>query len=411
MQLRYGINPHQAARVVDRQAPAPVQVVHGQPSYINLLDALTGWQLVAEASAAVGRPVAASIKHVSPAGVAAAGPLDAVTRETWGLDTSAGPLTAAYARARDADPKSSFGDLIAVSEPVDAELADLLRRVVSDGVIAPGFEPGVAASLAAKKHGRFLVLEAARPYEAPVRERREVLGLTLEQEADLAPITAAVLHPAGLRAAGPAADGPSAAERPAAGQGADGPPAGVLALPVSAVPGALIAMVTARYTQSNSIALVRDGVTVGIGAGQQNRVDCVRLAAAKARVWWLRRHDQIRALPLVAGMSRQDRLNWQIRMADGDLTPVQRAEFGRLFPGTSAELTAAERARWAGLLTGVTLASDGYLPFRDNIDHASQAGVRHVVEPGGSSRSDEVAAACAEYGMTLTRTGLRLFRH
>jgi phosphoribosylaminoimidazolecarboxamide formyltransferase/IMP cyclohydrolase len=396
MQLRYGINPHQAARVVDRQAPAPVQVVHGQPSYINLLDALTGWQLVAEASAAVGRPVAASIKHVSPAGVAAAGPLDAVTRETWGLDTSAGPLTAAYARARDADPKSSFGDLIAVSEPVDAELADLLRRVVSDGVIAPGFEPGVAASLAAKKHGRFLVLEAARPYEAPVRERREVLGLTLEQDADLAPITAAVLHPAGLRAAGPAADGPSA---------------GVLALPVSAVPDALIAMVTARYTQSNSIALVRDGVTVGIGAGQQNRVDCVRLAAAKARVWWLRRHDQIRALPLVAGMSRQDRLNWQIRMADGDLTPVQRAEFGRLFPGTSAELTAAERARWAGLLTGVTLASDGYLPFRDNIDHASQAGVRHVVEPGGSSRSDEVAAACAEYGMTLTRTGLRLFRH
>jgi phosphoribosylaminoimidazolecarboxamide formyltransferase/IMP cyclohydrolase len=387
MQLRYGINPHQAARVVDQPAPAPVRVVHGQPSYINLLDALTGWQLVAEASAAVGLPVAASMKHVSPAGVAAAGPLDAVTRETWGLDTSAGPLTAAYARARDADPKSSFGDLIAVSEPVDAELADLLRRVVSDGVIAPGFEPGVAASLAAKKHGRFLVLEAARPYEAPVLERREVLGLTLEQEADLAPITAAVLHAAGA------------------------PSADVLALPVSARPDALIAMVTARYTQSNSVALVRDGVTVGIGAGQQNRVDCVRLAAAKARVWWLRRHDQIRSLPVLAGMSRQDRLNWQIRMAGGDMTPVQRAEFGQLFPGVSAELTAAERARWAGLLTAVTLASDGYLPFRDNIDHASRAGVRHVVEPGGSIRSDEVAAACAEYGMTLTRTGLRLFRH
>jgi len=156
---------------------------------------------------------------------------------------------------------------------------------------------------------------------------------------------------------------------------------------------------------------VRDGVTVGIGAGQQNRVDCVRLAAAKARVWWLRRHDQVRALPVLAGLPRQDWLNWQIRIADGGMTPVQRAEFGRLFPGTSAELTAVERARWTGQLTGVTLASDGYLPFRDNIDHASQAGVRHVIEPGGSSRSDEVAAACAEYGMTLTRTGLRLFRH
>jgi phosphoribosylaminoimidazolecarboxamide formyltransferase / IMP cyclohydrolase len=393
MQLRYGINPHQAARVVHQPAPAPVRVVHGQPSYINLLDALTGWQLVAEASAAVGLPVAASMKHVSPAGVAAAGPLDAVTREAWGLDASTGPLPAAYARARDADPKSSFGDLIAVSEPVDAELADLLRRVVSDGVIAPGFEPGVAASLAAKKHGRFLVLEAARPFEAPVLERREVLGLTLEQEADLAPITAAVLQ---VAAAVPPAGVPSAS---------------ALALPSSARPDALIAMVTARYTQSNSVALVRDGITVGIGAGQQNRVDCVRLAAAKARVWWLRRHDQIRSLPVLAGMSRQDRLNWQIRMADGDMTPVQRAEFGRLFPGTSAGLTAAERARWADRLTGVTLASDGYLPFRDNIDHASQAGVRHVVEPGGSSRSDEVAAACAEYGMTLTRTGLRLFRH
>jgi phosphoribosylaminoimidazolecarboxamide formyltransferase / IMP cyclohydrolase len=386
MQLRYGINPHQAARIVDRQVPGPVRVVHGQPSYINLLDALTGWQLVTEAASAVSLPVAASVKHVSPAGVAAAGPLDAVTRETWGLDASAGPVTAAYARARDADPKSSFGDMIAVSEPIDAELAGLLRRVVSDGVIAPGFEPGVAASLAAKKHGRFLILEASQSVEAPVLERREVLGLTLEQDADRVPITAEV-----LRAAGSAA--------------------GLLPLPAGARADALIAIVTARYTQSNSVALVRDGVTVGIGAGQQNRVDCVRLAAAKARVWWLRRHDQIRALPALAGLPRQDRLNWQIRIADGDMTPVQRAEFGRLFPGTSAELTAAERARWAGQLGGVTLASDGYLPFRDNIDHASQAGVRHVVEPGGSSRSDEVAAACAEYGMTLTRTGLRLFRH
>jgi phosphoribosylaminoimidazolecarboxamide formyltransferase/IMP cyclohydrolase len=405
MQLRYGINPHQAARVVDREVPAPVRVVHGQPSYINLLDALAGWQLVAEAASAVGLPVAASVKHVSPAGVAAAGPLDAAARQTWGLDASAGPVTAAYARARDADPKSSFGDMIAVSEPVDAELADLLRRVVSDGVIAPGFEPGVTASLAAKKRGRFLILESL-PVDAPLLERREVLGLTLEQDADLTPITAAV-----LAAAEPSGAAPPAAEPSAGVPSAGVPSAGVRARPASAQADALIAMVTARYTQSNSVSLVRDGAAIGIGAGQQNRVDCVRLAAAKARVWWLRRHDQVMALPVLAGMARQDRLNWQIRLAEGDMTPVQRAEFGRLFPGTSPDLTAAERARWAGLMTGVTLASDGYLPFRDNIDHASQAGVRHVIEPGGSSRSDEVAAACAEYGMTLTRTGLRLFRH
>jgi phosphoribosylaminoimidazolecarboxamide formyltransferase / IMP cyclohydrolase len=233
-----------------------------------------------------------------------------------------------------------------------------------------------------------------------------VLGLTLEQDADLTPITAAV-----LAAAEPSGAAPPAAEPSAGVPSAGVPSAGVRARPASAQADALIAMVTARYTQSNSVSLVRDGAAIGIGAGQQNRVDCVRLAAAKARVWWLRRHDQIMALPVLAGMARQDRLNWQIRLAEGDMTPVQRAEFGRLFPGTSPDLTAAERARWAGLLTGVTLASDGYLPFRDNIDHASQAGVRHVIEPGGSSRSDEVAAACAEYGMTLTRTGLRLFRH
>jgi phosphoribosylaminoimidazolecarboxamide formyltransferase / IMP cyclohydrolase len=380
MQLRYGINPHQAARIVSQDTGGPLRVLHGQPSYINLLDGLSGWQLVREASAAVGLPAAASVKHVSPAGAAVAGSLDEVTRETWGLDASAGPLTSAYARARDADPKSSFGDMIAVSGPVDAELAELLRRVVADGIVAPGFAPGVAAVLAAKKGGTFLVLEADPEWVPPRAERREVFGLTLEQDADLAPITAELLT-------------------------------GGAGLPPSVVRDALLGMVTARYTQSNSVALVRDGVTLGIGAGQQSRVDCVRLAAGKAMAWWLRRHPHVRALAQVPGMSRQDRLNWQLRLADGDMTPSQLAEFSRLFPGHDPELDQAERSSWAELLSGVTLVSDGFLPFRDNIDHASRAGVRHVVEPGGSSRSDDVAAACAEHGMTLSRTGLRLFRH
>lgn len=391
MQLRYGINPHQAARIVSPGAGGPVRVLHGRPSYINLLDALSGWQLVREASAAVGLPAAASVKHVSPAGAAIAGNLDDVTCETWGLDPSAGPLTSAYAQARDADPKSSFGDMIAVSGPVDAELADLLRRVVADGVVAPGFERGVAAALAAKKGGTFLVLEADPAWVPPRAERRDVFGLTVEQDADLVPITAALL-----------ADGAG----PLSAGSVPGSP-----VPSSTVRDALLGMVAARYAQSNSVALVRDGLTLGIGAGQQSRVDCVRLAAAKASAWWLRRHPHIRALAQVPGMSRQDRLNWQLRLADGDMTPGQLAEFGRLFAGHDPALDRAERDSWAGLLSGVTLVSDGYLPFRDNIEHASRAGVRHVVEPGGSSRSDEVAAACAEHGMTLTRTGLRLFRH
>ena len=382
MQLRYGMNPQQAASVCGLDAAGPMRLVHGDPSYINLLDAVNGWRLVRDAAAATGGPVAASFKHVSPAGVAAAGPVDDTARLTWGLSASVGPLTSAYVRARDADPKSSFGDMIAVSQPVDAELADLLRRVVADGIVAPGFEPGTVAALAAKKNGRFLVLEADPDYQPPALERRDVGGLKLEQERDVAPIYAELL----TSAAGGAQ-------------------------PARVIHDGLLGLVTLRYTQSNSVALVRDGVTLAIAAGQQNRVDCVKLAAAKARTWWLRRHDQVRSLPVVPAMTRQDRLNWQVRMAEGDMTPGQRAEFGRLFPTALPALTGPARADWIGLLTGVTLASDGYLPFRDNIEHAGQIGVTHVVEPGGSSRSDEVAAACAEQGITLIRTGLRLFQH
>jgi phosphoribosylaminoimidazolecarboxamide formyltransferase/IMP cyclohydrolase len=393
MQLRYGMNPHQAARVAapsasGRQArsePAssePVRLVTGSPSVINLLDALNGWQLVREAAEATGLAAAASFKHVSPAGVAVAGPLDDVAATTWRSGANPGPLASAYLRARDADPKSSFGDLIAVSAPVDAELAELLAGVVADGIIAPGFEPGTVGILAAKKRGTFLVLAADPGYRPPEWEYRDVFGLGLEQQRDVAPLTPDLLTVV------------------------SGDP-----LPAEAVTDALLGLATLRYTQSNSVTLVAGGATLAIGAGQQNRVDCVRLAAAKAATWWLRRHPLIRDLPLVPGMSRQDRLNWQMRMADADLTPGQLAEFSSLFPGLDPILPPAERARWLTQLTGVSLVSDGFLPFRDNIDYADRAGVRYVIEPGGSSRSDDVAAACAGYGMTLVRTGLRLFHH
>jgi len=377
--LRYGINPHQRARTIDSPGAAPLRVVSGGLSYINVLDALTAWQLVREAGTATGGVVATSFKHVSPAGAAAAGPVDDAAAAIWGVDVMVGAATSAYVRARDADPKSSFGDMIALSHPVDAELADLLARVISDGVIAPGYEPGVAAKLAGKKAGAFLVLEAAPDFQAPQWERRDCHGLILEQRRDDTPITADLLSGNDLTA--------------------------------DAVRDALLGLVTARHTQSNSVVLVKDGMAIGIGAGQQNRVDCVRLAAGKARTWWLRRLPHIRDLPHPAGMRRQEHLNWQIRMAEGELTSTQRAEFASLFTDVDPDLDRQVRADWIDQRDQVTLVSDGFLPFRDNIDHAAAVGVRHVVEPGGSTRSGEVAAACLEHGIQLTRTGLRLFNH
>jgi phosphoribosylaminoimidazolecarboxamide formyltransferase / IMP cyclohydrolase len=308
--------------------------------------------------------------------------------------------------------------MIAVSGPVDEELARFVTGVVADGIVAPGFAPGTVAALAAKKGGGFLVLAADPGYEPPEWEERSVFGVRLAQQRDAALVTADLLELAA------------------------GPPLGA-----TAVPDALAGLVTARYTQSNSVVLMQAGAAIGIAAGQQNRVDCVQLAARKAAIWWLRRHPAVDGLPVVAGMPRQDRLNWQIRLAAGELTPGQSAEFGRLFAGatppepsglapgewpvltpperpvlTSPErpvltrrerpvLTPGERSDWLAELTGLVLVSDGYLPFRDNVDVAHAAGVSCVVEPGGSSRSAEVAAACAEHGMTLVRTGLRLFRH
>ena len=402
MQLRYGTNPHQEARAVlpadglpahglqadgmpadgPPAGQAPIQVIHGEPSYINLLDALNAWFLVREAAAATGLPAAASFKHVSPAGVAVAGPLDAAAQQAWRLGPSPGALTAAYVRSRDADPKSSFGDMIAVSEPVDTELAEFVAGVVSDGMIAPDYLDGAVGILAPKKHGTFLLMTADPGYEPPAWEQRDVYGVVLAQERDRVPLTPDLLS---------VVSGP--------------------ALPPHAVRDALLGLAAVRYTQSNSVALVAGGAAVGIGAGQQNRVDCVRLAATKSATWWLRRHEHIRNLAAVPGMLRQDRLNWQIRMAEADMTPRQLAEFAALFPGTEPYLDEAERNRWLARLDSVTLSSDGFLPFRDNIDHASRAGVRYVVEPGVSSRSDEVTQACEEYGMTLVRTGLRLFHH
>jgi phosphoribosylaminoimidazolecarboxamide formyltransferase / IMP cyclohydrolase len=376
--MRYGMNPHQPASIVAGHGP---RVINGEPSMINYLDALNAFELVREADDATGAPAAASFKHVSPAGAALAGAVDAAAARTWRVDEGAGGLLSAYVRARDADPKSSFGDVVALSRPVDPATAQFLRTVICDGLIAPGFEPGTAAVLAAKRDGRFLILEADPGRTPPATERRDVLGVTIEQERDRVPVATA-LPDDGTLDAGTRAD-------------------------------ALLGLVILRYTQSNSVALVRDGAAVGIGAGQQNRVDCVRLAGAKARTWWLRRHPFVDELPTVGGMSRQDRLNWQIRFAGQEMTAGQLAEFQALF-GAGARRRyddAGWRDEAAAGLSGVTMTSDGFLPFRDNVEYAAAAGVTTIVEPGGSARSGEVADSAAAHGIAHVQTGLRLFHH
>ncbi|MER5863224.1 phosphoribosylaminoimidazolecarboxamide formyltransferase [Kitasatospora sp. NPDC002040] len=385
MDLRYGINPQQRAAGAEPVQPGqwPVRVLQGSPSYINMLDALNSWQLVLEASRALNRPAAASFKHVSPAGAALAGPVDAVTAELYGVDPDRiGPLTSAYLRARDSDPKSSYGDFVAVSHPVDAELADLLARVVCDGIIAPGYAPGTTAVLGRKKNGRFLVLEADTAYAPPRQESREVFGLRLTQQRDEQAVYAGLL---------------------------DDVVCGTLS--TGATEDLLLGLATLRYTQSNSVCYLRGGQTLGIGAGQQSRVDCTRLAGAKVDTWWLRRHPAVRALAFRPEVRRQERINWQIRFIEGDLTPDETARLSTALSAPAPELTDSQRTDWLAGLHDVAFVSDGALPFRDNVDHAHRHGVSCIAEPGGSIRATEVEDACREHGIALARTGLRLFHH
>jgi AICAR transformylase/IMP cyclohydrolase PurH len=309
MKLRYGMNPQQATAHAAPVTPGswPVRVLNGQPSFINMLDALNGWQLVHAADRLLGRPAAASFKHTSPAGAALAGPVDEVTAGLSGTADGGGGVSgvsgvaSAYLRARDADPKSSYGDFAAVSVPVDAALARLLTGVVCDGIIAPGYDPGTVAKLSKKKNGSFLVIEADPAFRPPPRESREVFGVRLTQDRDPVRISRDLLELA-------------------AGE----PP------PAAALDDVLLGLVVLRYTQSNSVCYVRAGMTLGIGAGQQSRVDCTRLAGAKTDTWWLRRHPAIRALSFAPHVRRQDRINCQFRLIEADLTAAERGQLAQL---------------------------------------------------------------------------------
>src|SRR5688572_17785286 len=383
MQLKYGTNPHQAFASAEPIAGAPVQLLNGQPSMINWLDALNAWQLVRELRQTLGVAAAASFKHVSPAGAALAVPLPADLVDVYEVEgQELTPAALAYVRARGADPKCSFGDFAALSEPVDDATASFLAGVVSDGVIAPSFAPNALEKLRAKKGGGFIVLRADPEFVPPARESRDLFGVRLVQDRNAHQVTAADL------------------ETVVCGQ-----------LTPEARRDLLLGLVALKYTQSNSVGYALGGQMIGIGAGQQSRVDCTKLAGSKADLWWLRTHPKVLGLAFRKGVKRQDRINWRVRYIEGDLTPSEEQGLAAALAGPLEPLTGEERCAWLARMTGVSLVSDGFIPFRDNIEHAQKHGVRFIAQPGGSTRDDEIEAACREYGIALIHTKLRLFHH
>ncbi|MCP5058235.1 MAG: phosphoribosylaminoimidazolecarboxamide formyltransferase [bacterium] len=385
MQLKYGCNPHQSFASVDPlvEGTTPIALLNGNPSYINFLDALNAWQLVHEARAATGLAAAASFKHVSPAGAAVAHPLSetlARAYEVEGKDLT--PAALAYVRARGADPKCSFGDFAALSDPVDVETAKFLKGVVSDGIVAPGFEKEALEILKAKKNGGFIVIQADPSYVAPAREERELFGMKLVQDRNAHAVGAAEL------------DGVVCGE-----------------LTEAARRDLLLGLVALKYTQSNSVGYALDGQMIGIGAGQQSRVDCTKLAGSKADLWHLGTHPKVLGLSFKKGVKRQERINWRVRYIEGDLTSFEEEALREALDHPLEPLSGDERKEWIANLDGVCLASDGFIPFRDNIDHAQKHGVRFIAQPGGSTRDGDIEDACREYGITLVHTKLRLFHH
>ena len=385
MDLKYGCNPHQgfASAEAMEGRDAPIALRNGRPSMINLLDALNAWQLVAELRAALDLPAATSFKHVSPAGAAVSTELpDDLARAYEVAGRELTPLATAYVRARGADPKCSFGDFVALSDPVDQATANFLKGVVSDGVIAPGFEASALETLAAKKKGSFIVIEADPSYRPPERETREVFGYELTQDRNNRAITLADLD-----------------DVKTGSLGAD------------ARRDLVLGLITLKYTQSNSIGYAQGGQMIGIGAGQQSRVDCTKLAGGKADTWHLGRHPKVLGLDFRKGVKRQDRINWRVRFIEGDLTAGEEKALSDALEHPLVLLTPDERAEWIAELDGVSLASDGFIPFRDNIDHAARHGVKFIAQPGGSTRDAEIEAACKEYGIAMVHTDLRLFHH
>jgi phosphoribosylaminoimidazolecarboxamide formyltransferase/IMP cyclohydrolase len=385
--LRYGTNPNQVPARVFMQdgSDLPIAVLGGSPGFINLLDALNGWQLVRELKQTIGLPAASSFKHVSPSGVAVAVPLSDVLKRIYFVDDmELSPLAMAYARARGVDRMSSFGDFIALSDTVDVSTAKLISREVSDGVIAPAYDPEALDLLKKKKQGKYAILQIDPAYTPQVIETRQVFGVSMEQRRNDRAVTRddfknIVTH--------------------------------CRDLPEAAIRDMFIAWITLKFTQSNSVCYVVNGQTIGVGAGQQSRVHCARLAGSKADLWRLRQHPSVLTLPFKEGIKRPDRDNAIDQFLQADVTDAEKKNWSNVFTSIPEQLTNEERRAWLQGITDVVLGSDAFFPFRDSIDRAAKSGVKYVLQPGGSNRDEDVIAACDEYGMTMVFSGLRLFHH
>jgi phosphoribosylaminoimidazolecarboxamide formyltransferase / IMP cyclohydrolase len=387
MTLKYGCNPHQKPAVIYKHLGSnlPFTVVNGTPGYINLLDACNAWQLVAELKQALGLPAAASFKHCSPAGAAVGIPLTPSEAAAYEIQdaSSLSPTSLAYIRARNADPMCSFGDFAAISDFVDEATAKVFKAEVCDGLIAPGFSPEALEILKAKKKGGFILLQADEKFMAPVVEFREMYGLAFSQRRNDALFTADHLKKI--------VTGTSFTK--------------------DAVRDLIVATISIKYTQSNSVGYAINGQMIGVGAGQQSRVDCVKLAGRKAAVWYMRQHPKVQSLPFKPSVKRQDRVNARVRYIEGDITSAEKPLWLQNFEVEPVMLTAEDRSSHMATMSGVALSSDAFFPFRDSLDHASKYGVSFVAQAGGSVADDEVIQACQEYGMTMAFTDLRLFHH
>lgn len=388
LKLKYGCNPNQIpARIyMAGGEDLPITVLNGNPGYINFLDAFNSWQLVRELKKATGLPSAASFKHVSPAGAAVASPLNATMEKVYGVEgLELSPLASAYVRARGADRMSSFGDFVALSDVCDVATARVLKHEVSDGVIAPGYEPEALEILKSKKKGRYNVIEIDPDYEPEELETKQVFGITFEQKRNNDQITEALLQ-----------------NRPTKNK----------ELPEEAVRDLLIAMIALKYTQSNSVCYVKDGQTIGVGAGQQSRVHCTRLAGDKADKWWLRQSPKVLALPFKPGLSRPETDNTiDVYTSDEAEDVLADGKWQQYFTEKPEPMTREERAAWIAQNTGVSLGSDAFFPFGDNIERAYKGGVAYIAQTGGSIRDDLVIAACDAHNITMCMTGVRLFHH
>ena len=391
LELKYGCNPNQKpSRIFMDEGELPIEVLSGRPGYINFLDALNAWQLVRELKQATGLPAAASFKHVSPAGAAVGLPLSDTLKHIYFVDDIAGldesPVACAYARARGADRMSSYGDFIALSDTCDKTTALLIKREVSDGIIAPDFTDEALEILRAKRKGTYNVIRIDASYRPAPIERKQVFGITFEQGRNEIRLDDPTLF--------------------------DNIPTQNREFPADARRDLMIALITLKYTQSNSVCYVKDGQAIGIGAGQQSRIHCTRLAGQKADIWWLRQHPKVMALPFVDGIRRADRDNTiDIYISDDHDDVLADGLWQQFFKERPEPLTREEKAAWIAQNTRVSLGSDAFFPFGDNIERAHKSGVEYIAQAGGSVRDDHVIMTCDKYGIAMAFTGVRLFHH